>query len=188
MKVLDAIKNRYSCRSFTGEKVDIKNLMVLAQCGLHAPSGMNKQPWKIIVLNKKEVIDEMDDYVMNQLKNQEDKSSYNRMMDRGGKVYYNASSAIIIAIEEGKQLDCGIVAENIALAATSLGLGNCICGMLRVALENKEYHDLLIPEGYVFGTSILLGHTDTTPTPHEIDHDKITYIGDEDFSGIFVRW
>ena len=44
-------------------------------------------------------------------------------------------------------------------------------------LSQKEYADRIIPEGYVFGTSILVGYATSEGTPHVPDMDKITYIG-----------
>jgi len=176
-EVLNVIKNRYSCRSFTGEAIENEKIEALALAAVQAPSAMNQQPWKVIVIKDKNLIDQMDDYGMNILKNQEDQSSYERMMDRGGKLLYNAPLMIVVAIKEGKGLDCGIVIENVALAATSMGLGNVICGMARMPLSNEEFAKKVLPEGYVFGTSILVGYATGEGTPHQPDLDKITYIG-----------
>lgn len=177
-EVLKVIGSRYSCRSFTGEAVETEKIEALALAGVQAPSAMNRQAWQIIVIKDKAIIDEMNDYGMEVLKNQEDKSTYERMMSRGGKLLYNAPCMIVVAIKEGKTLDCGIVVENIALAATSLGLGNCICGMAALPLSNEKFSKQILPEGYVFGTSILVGYaTSNDGTPHEPDMSKITYIG-----------
>lgn len=176
-EVLKAIKSRYSCRSFTGEAVENEKIEALALAGVQAPSAMNRQPWKIVVIKDKSLIDAMDDYGMSILKNQEDKSGYERMMARGGKLLYNAPLMFVVAMKEGTNLDCGIVVENLALAATSLGLGNCICGMARMPLNNEEFKKKVLPEGYVFGTSILVGYATSEGTPHEPDLSKVTYIG-----------
>lgn len=177
-EVLNVIKNRYSCRDFNGETIENEKIEALALAAIQAPSAMNRQAWQIVVIKDKNLIDQMDHYAMEELKNREDKSLYERMMSRGGKLFYNASVVIVVAIEEGKKLDCGIVVENIALAATSLGLGNCICGMASLPLSSEEYSKKIIPEGYVFGTSILVGYaTNDEGCPHEPDMSKITYIG-----------
>ena len=145
---------------------------------MQAPSAINAQPWKIIVVQDKAMIDGMDAYGMEVFKNQADQTVYNRMMSRGGKLLYNAPCMIVVAMKEGTALDCGIVVENMALAATSLGLGNVICGMARVPLNKEEYKNVILPEGYVFGTSLLVGYaTNNDGTPHVADLDKISYIG-----------
>ena len=80
----------------------------------------------------------------------------------------------------GKDLDCGIVVENMALAASSLGLGNVICGMAAMLINDEcgaAYKEKLIPEGYEFGVALLVGYpVDTEGTPHEPDMSKIIYV------------
>ena len=175
-EVLKTIGNRYTCRDYNDLKVEEEKIEAIVLAALQSPSGMNKQPWKIVVIDHKALIDEMSDYAMEELKNKEDQSTYLRMMERGGTLFYNAPLMFVVAIEEGKTLDCGIVVENMALAASSLGLGNCICGMARMPLSYAKYHDQIIPEGYVFGTSLLVGYSDTVNKPHDIDMNKVVYI------------
>ena len=180
-ETLQTLKNRYSCRSYTGEAITKEEMDAIALAAVQSPSGMNQQPWKIVVVRDKALIEEMDDAVMDFFSKQEDKSTYERMMSRGGKVFYNAPCAFIVAKREGADLDCGIVSENIALAASSLGLGNVICGLMRVAFDvekGAEYKEKLIPEGYEFGVAVLVGYrADGEGTPHEPDLSKIMYIG-----------
>ena len=180
-EVLKTIATRYSCRGFTGDKVEQEKLEAIALAAVQAPSAVNKQPWKIIVIKDKGLLDEMDASVMDMLSKQEDKTIYDRMMSRGGKLFYNAPCMFVIAKLAGKDLDCGIVTENIALAASSLGLGNCICGMFRMVFETEKadsYKEMIIPGGYELGMSVLVGYpTDCEGTPHSADSSKITYIG-----------
>ena len=179
-EVLKTIAARYSCRGFTGEAVEKEKVAAITLAAVQAPSGLNRQPWKISVLQSKAMIEEMDDTLMRLLAAQDDRSTYERMMSRGGKVFYNAPCMFVVAKLPGTELDCGIVAENMALAATSLGLGNVICGMAAVLLNDKagtEYKDLLVPKGYEFGIALLVGYpTSANSVPHKPDLSKIVYI------------
>lgn len=179
-EVLNVIKNRYSCRSFTGETIEKEKVETIALTGVQAPSAMNQQPWQILVLQDKSYIEEMDACVMDMLSKQEDKTTYNRMMQRGGTVFYNAPCMYVIAKEAGTDLDTGIVVENMALAASSMGLGNVICGLMRLAFDTErgeEFKAKLIPEGYEFGVALLVGYaTEEGGTPHEPDVSKIKYL------------
>ena len=179
-ETLTTMKNRYSCRSFTGMEIEKEKIDAIAAAGVQAPSGLNLQPWKIIVLNNKALIDEMDQALMNKLASLEDRSIYERMMSRGGTVFYNAPCMYIVAKLPGKDLDCGIVAENMALAATSLELGNVICGMAAMLINDAcgaKYKEKLIPEGYEFGIALLAGYpANENGTPHEPDYSKIIYV------------
>ena len=179
-ETLKTIKNRYSCRNFTGASIEKEKVEAIALAGVQSPSGLNQQPWKVVVLQNKNLIDEMDATLMKKLSEQEDRSAYDRMMGRGGKVFYNAPCMYVIAKLPGKDMDCGIVSENMALAASSLDLGNVICGMAGVLINDEigaKYKEMLIPEGYEFGVALLVGYP-TVPngTPHEPDTSKIIYI------------
>jgi len=178
---LNVIETRYSCRSYTGTAIEAEKVEAIALAAVQSPSGMNQQPWEITVITDKALIDEMDAVTMDMLSKQEDKALYKRMALRGGKIFYNAPCMFVIAKKPGTDLDCGIVSENIALAATSLNLGNVICGLARLIFDTEkgaEYAAQLIPEGYEFGVAVLVGYaTEQEGTPHEPNMKKIRYIG-----------
>lgn len=179
-ETLRIIRNRYSCRNFTGESVAQEKIEAIALAAIQAPSALNKQPWEIIVIQNKELIEEMDASVMDMLSKQEDKSTYNRMMSRGGSVFYNAPCMYMVMKKAGTDLDCGIVSENIALAASSLGLGNVICGLAGLSFTTEKgeiFKEKLIPNGYEFGVAILVGYAvNDEGIPHEADLSKIKYV------------
>lgn len=175
MDTLQAIKERYSCRNFKDESIDKEILDKVILAGLQAPSGMNQQPWKIVVITNKALLDEMDEVTMAHFKTMDDQSLYERMMSRGGKVFYNAPCLILVVKKNNKDLDCGIVVENMALASTALGLGNVIVGLAGITMKLKDYSKY-IPQDYEFAVGLLVGHANTVNKPHEIDLTKVSYI------------
>jgi nitroreductase len=180
-EILKAIAERYSCRDFKSEPLEDAQIGALVEAALAAPSAMNLQPWHIIVVTDKALIEEMDAAAMEFVK--KDAEWYKRMMDRGGKIFYDAPCMIFIAKDESEAatLDCGIVSQNIALAAHSMGLGSVICGMARYPLcENNGFVERLkFPDGYSFGMSVCVGKIKSGKIPHEIDKNKVTYIRQE---------
>ena len=46
-KVIDVIKNRFSCREYSDKKVSLKKLNEILLAGQSAPSAMNRQIAKI---------------------------------------------------------------------------------------------------------------------------------------------
>ena len=59
---MDAIKvltTRRSCRSYKQEQIKEEELQTILACGLNAPSGMNKQSSKIVVVQNQEEIKEL---------------------------------------------------------------------------------------------------------------------------------
>lgn len=179
-ETLKTIATRYSCRAYDGRLPEREKLEAIAKAAVQSPSGMNRQGWKVRVITDKALIDEMDADGMRFLSEQEDKSGYQRFMDRGGKLYYDAPCMFVILKQPNTDLDAGIVSENIALAAASLGLGNVICGMAAIPFSGPRGEEFKkkagFTEGYEFGMSVLVGFAKTEGTPHEPDMTKIQFI------------
>jgi nitroreductase len=137
----------------------------------------------LIAITDKGLIDELDSQMIATFSAQNPEMA-ERMRDRGGKALYNASAMIVVAIETGgpwsSELDCGIVVENMALAAHSLEVGNCIHAMSRVLFEGEAGEEmkkrLQFPEGFVFGVALLLGYATDFGQAHAPAMDKIIRI------------
>jgi len=182
-ETLRVIAERYSCRDYKSDMPSDEQLQAIAEAAICAPSAINRQPWRIVVVKDRALMQEIEEAALTRLKNMEDQSAYNRIMQRGGLVFYNAPCMIVVPIEKSNYslIDCGIVCQNITLAAASLGLASVICGMTGLAFEDSDNAErfakrLGFPEGYVFGCSVLLGFANTTKEPHEPDKDKIIVI------------
>ncbi|MCL1925238.1 MAG: nitroreductase family protein [Defluviitaleaceae bacterium] len=182
--VLKTIQERFSCRGYTGELLDKEILNTIGRAALQAPSSKNTQHWQIIAIQNKELLDEMNDAALDHIKMHE-ADAYERILSRGGKVFYNSACMFLILTppdaHEDVRLDVGIVAQNIALAAQSLGLGNVIAAMSQFPFINAAKGEELKKrvgwkEGYNFGVGVLLGHGNNTKDPHEIDLNKFTIV------------
>lgn len=108
--VLENIHNRKSVRDYiTGKPVTDEELEKLLKAGMAAPSGMNKQPWEILVINDREVLDKLAEGL-----------PYGKMLTK-------APMAIIVCGDTTKStywyLDCSLVSQNILLAAEAMDLG-----------------------------------------------------------------
>ncbi len=184
-ETLQTIAKRYSCRNFTGEMPTDGQLQAIAEAAVQAPSAMNRQPWRVVVVKNKQLIDDMQAEGMRVLGSLPDRSGYDRIVSRGGKLFYNAPCIIVVAIDTAMQhgfekIDLGIVLQNIALSATSLGLGNVICGFAQLAFAGagkEEFKQRLgFPEGFECGAAVLLGHAVSAVNPHEPDKSKISFV------------
>ena len=186
LNTLETIRTRYSCRAFSDRMPPDEHLRMIAEAAAAAPSGMNRQLWRIIVVKNKQLLADLEREGIKNLASFPDQGAYNRIKSRGGKLYYNAPCMIVVPIARaepaGAELfDCGIVAENIALAATSLGIDNLICGLAAFSFAGEKCAEfkrrLDFPEGYEIGLSVLLGYAATSGgKPHKPDLGKITTI------------
>ena len=181
-ETINSIMQRNSCRDFAATPLTEQQIKALVEAALAAPSARNLQPWHVSVVTDKKLIEEMDTAGMEVLAADEDKSDYNLIMERGGKLLYNAPCIIVISSDGSKwgQMDSGILCQNIAIAAQSMGLANCIVGFLRVPLSGprgKEFIERMkFPQGNEFAVSILVGTANKSKTPHPLDFNKVSYI------------
>lgn len=106
---LETIFSRKSVRTYTDQPVSVDDLMLLVKAGMAAPSGMNRQPWEFFIIQDKELMASL-----------ADKIPYARMLKE-------AQAAIVVMGNPEKSiywyLDCSAAAQNILLAAESIGLG-----------------------------------------------------------------
>ena len=49
LNTIEAIKTRYSCRAFSDKTPSNEDLQTIAEAALAAPSGINRQLWRVIV-------------------------------------------------------------------------------------------------------------------------------------------
>lgn len=179
-EILRTISQRYSCRDYDGRMPEKEKLEAIALAAVQSPSGMNRQPWQINVITNKSLIEEMDAEGMHILAEAEDKTAYDRFMNRGGTLFYNAPCMFLVLKQPGTDMDSGIVCENIALAATSLGLGSVICGMAAIPFNGPNGDALKkkagFSDGLEFGITVLVGYGKSEGTPHTPDTSKICYV------------
>ena len=122
---LDVIMTRTSIRQFTGEPVSMEQLEILLRAGMAAPTAMNSQPWRFVVLTEKERIAELFGG-----------GPRSGMFTDAGAVIVVCGQTTMMrkpfgqpdapAVEMDNIFwyeDCSAATENILLAAKALGLG-----------------------------------------------------------------
>jgi len=182
-ETLKTIAERYSCRDFADAPLTDGQVTAIAEAALAAPSARNAMPWHIIIVTDKSIITDIDNEGVRILTTGDDPLGYgSRLREEGGNLFYNAPCMVIIAGDGSPYAanDCGIVSQNITLAAHSLGLGSVICGLAGVPFggpRGAELKKLLkFPEGYDFSIAVLVGTPNTGKEPHELDTSKVTYV------------
>ena len=178
---LDAIFSRRSVRAYTEQKVDAEVIELIAKAALAAPSGMNAQPVNVIVVDSKELLLEMEKDVIDHFVKAGNTAVVERMKSRNNKVLYDAPVAYVLAVKNNSSADVGIMAQNICIAATSLGLGSIILGMPGAVFEAPESaakwnEKLGMPEGYKYGLAVAVGYAADEGKPHEIDLGKLSFV------------
>ena len=176
-EVINTIMARRSIRQYLDKPVEHEKLAAVVHAGINAPSGMNRQPWIIRVVEDQQLIAEV-----NEVFKQENPEQVQR--DPNFKnMFRNAPNLICVCTpaKGGGELDAGLLGENMMLAAQSLGLGTCcLGGPVRFLLSNEKckfFIDRLdIPEDYKLNYIIAIGYPDEQPDAKPRDDSKVKYI------------
>ena len=140
MDLLNLIFKRRSVREYTTDEIEQDKIDYIIECARLAPSAVNLQPWKFIIV-----------------KSPEKKALLQQCYHRE---WFVQAPLYIIALEDTTQswkrgsdgkdhgeIDIAIAVEHIALAAVEKGLGSCWVCNFNVDLCKELFHfpDNLIP-------------------------------------------
>jgi nitroreductase len=178
--VIQAILDRRSIRAYKPEPVPRDKMDVILKCAVNAPSGMNNQPWEVRVVDNHEFIDGITKiYIAEMMKNAE---SAKGVQDSTFKnMFRNAPTVIFIANKKGGgQFDCGLLSENIMIAAQSLGFGTCCLGgpvgFLKRPAAAEYLKKLEFSADYELLIAIAIGIPDEAPDARPRDLSKAKYV------------
>ena len=175
--VLSSIMARRSIRKYLDKPVEHEKLEVIAKCGINAPSGVNRQPWVVRVVEDQKLIADV-----TEVYKQENAEQVKRDKDFKN-MFRNAPNLICVCTPAngGGELDAGLLGENIMLAAQSMGLGTCcLGGPVRFLLSNEQCKFFLdrldIPADYKLNYIIAIGYPDEQPDAKPRDASKVKFI------------
>ena len=176
-EVISTIMARRSVRKYLDKPVEHEKLEAVVRCGINAPSGMNRQPWIIRVVEDQKLIADVTEVYKNENAEQvrRDKDFKN--------MFRNAPNLICVCTPAGGggELDAGLLGENMMLAAQSLGLGTCcLQGPVRFLVANEKCKFFLdrldIPADYRLNYIIAIGYPDEQPEARPRDAAKVKFI------------
>ncbi len=175
-EVVETIMGRRSIRAYKDTPVEKEKLQVIAECGINAPSGMNQQPWEVRIVNDSTFINGITAVFAEANPKAVEAPGFKNM-------FRNAPAVIFVAApsDGSGNLDCGLLGENMMLAAQSLGLGTCCLGgpvrFLTSTPVAAPYIDRLeIPEDYQLLYAIAVGYPDESPDAKSRDASKVKFI------------
>ncbi len=186
--VIEAIRSRRSVRSYQTRPVPRDVVEAVIDAGNEAPSAMNSQPWRFVVIeegeakkkllraalpNARKILDLVKD---------SDPARHEAIMKRLNElpdpIYYSAP-VIVFVIGSGRyaQHSCPLACENMMLAAHSLGLGSCWVGFGSMVTDDAEVKKILRlkDDETIFGP-ILLGYPEGYPERPAKKEPAVTWI------------
>lgn len=186
--MITAILQRRSLRAYKPDQVPESALAAILSCGLSAPSGMNRQPWHISVVNDQSLIEEMHQAILTEVRRD---PAYAAILTEGFHVFHRAPLVLVVSVKTDDiwgEVDGGLLAGNMFLAANSLGLGACVIGFMRFLFTGSQadiyLRRLRVPAGnkVLFGLTLGYPADDAEVKPPyqlsltEAQQGKITYL------------
>lgn len=175
--VMEAIRKRRSVRSYEEKPVPKEILNAIIDAGNQAPSAMNSQPWRFVVVEKAELKKKLLSAALPHARNiiesvkDADPERYTQIMKRYNElpdpIYYSAP-VVLFVIGSGRYADhsCPLACENIMLAAYALGIGSCWVGFGSMVTGDQEVIKALDlgKDEKIYGP-IVLGYPKVFPDP-----------------------
>jgi nitroreductase len=145
--MLDIVRKRRSVRRYQSRMVSPDLITQLLDAARWAPSGLNNQPWRFLVLHG------------------EDKDALARFT-RSGSVILSASAAIVVCLDNAVSyhrdkdlMSVGAFIQNILLDAADEGLGTCWLGEILNRRKEVEEH-LGLEARYELMAVVTVGYPD----------------------------
>lgn len=197
-KINETIKTIYSrraVRKYKKKSVDPEFILQLIEAGRMAPSAMNRQPWHFYVISGSKRIKELSQAILQESKLKMLKAGIKDVIHslrhpgdfhlKDAKdffkgedpIFHGAPVVIFITSDVGNEwskLDIGMCAQNIMLAAKSLGLDTCPVGLAKFIENTSKYHSLNIPLSEEIELAVIVGYGDEQPNVHERKKDNLT--------------
>lgn len=172
--VIETIMTRRSVRRYKPQVVGRDTLTTIVRCGINAPNGMNRQPWEVRIVDSRDFIDGITAVARAKDPRMAADSTATTM-------FRNAYTVIFVGAKDGCELDCGILGENMALSAWSMGLGTCFLGgPIRFIKDTPECQPYLERLGFSEGVELIyalaVGYPDETPEAKPRDESKFRFV------------
>ncbi|MDD2798090.1 MAG: nitroreductase family protein [Bacteroidales bacterium] len=156
---LELVKSRQSDRTFDASRqVEEEKLTRILEAARLSPSACNAQPWKFIVVNdpilKNQVADCTSSTVLNM--NHFTKQAPVHIVIVEEPANFSSRFGSLVKKKEFPQIDIGIAAAHLCLAAQAEGVGSCIIGWVDEAKLQKL---LDIPSNKRIRLDVILGYS-----------------------------
>lgn len=170
METEKAILGRRAVRDYEEKAVPAAVIKEILKAGAMAPSAMNLQPCRFIVITSRKKIRELSDKV-------KDKAEalglgaklIERMKLKEDVIFYGAPLLILIAADKRSDwafIDCSLAAENMMLRAYDLGLGSCFVGFAALLKDDREtLRDLGATDSQMVFCPLIFGYPKKWPAP-----------------------
>lgn len=177
-QIISNIKKRRSIRKYTNKAISDKAIKEIVEAGRYAPSSHNSQPWRFIIITDKKKLRELSEHLKAWFKKRLRFSGIISLFSKRMKkilesvkiralsdkdlFFYDAPMLVLMCAKVNRFTvkDCSCTAENMMLAARSLGIGSCWIGYADMVLnkDRKLMSELGVPSGNKIIVTLVFGH------------------------------
>jgi nitroreductase len=144
--ILSIIRARRSIRNFSGKKLTSADISRILEAGRWAPSGLNNQPWRFLVIEDKELRNRISVF-----------TSYGSILRRAAAVVIVCMDVADSYNRDKDLMAIGASIQNMLLEAKNLGIGTCWMG--EILNKKKEVAATLkLDEDMDFLAAIAMGY------------------------------
>ncbi len=159
VKIIDIIKSRRSVRQFLDRPVEVDRISEILEAGQWAPSGLNNQPWRFVVVRDRGLTASLAECT------------------RYGTIIREAPLLIAVFLDEDVMYDhtkdiqaCGAAIQNMLLAAHGMGLGAVWLGEI-LNRKAEVSHILEAPDSLELMAVIAVGYPAPGGSKEGVRHD-----------------
>lgn len=159
--IINTISNRRSIRSYEPDSVTLNQIHKLLTAAVQAPNATRKAAWEFAIIQDKALLETLSNEIKSAM-NENIRALIPALSeDPDFNIFYNAGTLIIIYSlhsEPFATADCWLAAENLMLAAYSLGLGSCVIGTAITTLNSPQWKNRLgVPQDRTAIAPIIVG-------------------------------
>ena len=173
MNYTDLLLKRRSIRNYQEKAVANEIIMEIIKESTYAPSAGNGQPWKFIVINDRELMQEISDEAKRNIlaKIAADPNNYVKkyqkmLMNEQYNIFYNAPAVVYIIGEKklkNMPVDCALAASYFMMSAVARGLGTCWINFGRHISSPEMLKKLGFPKNHEMIAPIIIGYPAQIP-------------------------
>jgi len=166
--VFEAILARRSVRTYAPGGLDRNTVQTLLEAAVRAPTAMHEEPWAFVVVQDHALLQRLSDLAkpifVEEVRHrnlQGTSHSFDHFTRPDFNIFHGADTLIVICAKPSSPFvaaDCWLAAENLMLAACTIGLGSCVIGSAVATLNiHKVKAELGIPDEYNVIAPIVVG-------------------------------
>lgn len=177
-EVFRNIYQRRAVRDYLPADVPDDVIRELIKAGTYAPSAMNKQPWRFVVVKNRDTIARLSGRAKRLWLDSAATAGgpalagiVEAMKAPGFNIFYNAPVLVLVFASPDAyrpEYDCALAAENMMLAARSLGIGSCWIGFgMPLGSDPAFLEEMKVPAGHRLMAPLIFGYParDSQPAP-----------------------